>query len=71
MATTETGEHFKVGEKVKVYQRPIQQEGFEGIAELVEFISNNYDYPGLKVERWKVRFENEVPKYERMIVKKI
>ena len=67
--TAETPPYFKVGEGVKIYMRPIQQEGFEGIAELVEFVNDNYDYPGLQGERWKVRFDNELPLHERIIFK--
>jgi len=70
MTTAATKAHFKVGERVKVYTKPIQQDGFEGIAELIEFVGTDY-CEGTLVERWKVRFDNEVPLYERRIVKKI
>ena len=66
--TAETKAHFKVGEKIKIYTRPFKREGFEGIAELIEFVGHDC-YEGLLVERWKVRFDNEVPVYERIIFK--
>ena len=68
MTTAEKREHFKVGERVKVYTKPIRQEGFEGIATLIEFVGND-DYEGFPVERWKVHFDNETTVYERIIFK--
>ncbi len=66
--SAETRESFKAGDRVKVYTKPTQQEGFEGFAELVEFVGND-TYEGAPVERWKVRFDYEVPLYERIIYK--
>ena len=48
---------MKVGDVVKVYQKPMTEEDFEGEAELIERIP--FNLPGF--EMWKVHFLNDDP----------
>ena len=45
---------MKIGNKVKIYQKPLTEEDFEGNATLINKISNNNTD---NTETWRVRFE--------------
>ena len=45
------------GDKVKIYQKPLTEEDFEGKAILIKHLSDA-SYGNIFVENWKVRFEN-------------
>jgi len=49
---------LKVGDKVKVYQKPITREDYEGIATLIELIRLD-ERDGLN--RWLVHFQDDEP----------
>jgi hypothetical protein len=66
----ETSTYFKVGDRVKIYTEPVHLDNYEGNAELIEFVCHD-DYGGIKVERWKVLFDNEIRLCERIISTKI
>lgn len=56
---------MKSGDLVKIYQKPITKEDYEGEARLVKRIP--FNLPGF--ERWEVHFVNDMPgqTYERNI----
>lgn len=60
---------FRKGERIRIYQKPISQEDFEDEATLVkvEQTHKDFDWPGLHVERWWVRFDDEATLYPRTI----
>ena len=53
---------LKKGQKVRIYQKPITHEEYEGIATLVKFVSETE-----QDESWMVRFRNEESTYQRLI----
>ncbi len=55
---------FSIGDIVRIYQKPLTEEEFEGNAVLVSFISED------KItETWEVKFPNDVRFYRRKIKK--
>ncbi len=60
---------FTAGKKLTIHQRPLTQEQPEGEATLIKCLrgSSHFDYPGLIVEEWEVKFDGESKTYERII----
>jgi hypothetical protein len=56
----------KKGMRVKIYQKPVSKEDYEGEATLVEFLGKA-DFPPYE-EDWMVKFNGEVDTYQRMII---
>ena len=57
---------MRKGDKVRVYQKPLTSEDFEGVAALVEQVRPD-DGDGLSI--WLVQFEGEEEYYQRCIYK--
>lgn len=58
---------MKKGDKIKIYQKPITQEDFEGEAILVKCLNPNMGkYSGKILQRWDVKFPDGI--YERGIL---
>ena len=64
---------FVLGSQLTIHQRPLTQEQPEGEATLIRCLrdSSRFDYPGLIVEEWEVRFEDEDRTVERIIAAEI
>ena len=57
------------GDSTPIYQRPLTEEGFEGVATLVRLESDwEGRYEGRLVQRWQVRFAGESETYSRSIL---
>lgn len=56
---------MKKGQKVKVYQKPLSKEDFEGEATLLRKMESNRDDDVL--QNWEVRFESDGFICERLI----
>jgi hypothetical protein len=52
------------GMKVSVFQKPLTDENFEGIATLVKF-KHRDDFDG--TERWEVKFDDDPTTYPRIV----
>jgi hypothetical protein len=60
--------NFSPGQVVKIFQKPVTREDYEGEAELVE--QTHADYHGDGLEIWMVRFLGEPEStYQRTIYK--
>ncbi len=72
IATTKIRPHFKPGQRVPIFQRPISHGEYEGHAVLVKFIDScpEFDRPDLIAERWVVRFDGETGSYLRVVTEK-
>jgi len=56
------------GDKVKVYQKPITNEDYEGVAVLVRPVGKTEARSGIDgLEDWMVRFPNEVTVVRRLV----
>ncbi len=58
------------GDMVVIYQRPLAQEKPEAFAVLVNCLRepNEFDYPGLVVSEWEVRFADDPDNLYRRVV---
>ncbi|HEX9987063.1 MAG TPA: hypothetical protein VGE45_01090 [Chloroflexia bacterium] len=59
---------MKPGDKVNIYEDPLEREHLEGEATLVRKGEDYGVYDGVIVERWTVRFPGDDDTYERLIV---
>ena len=50
---------LKKGDRVKIYQKPLTEEDYEGEAELVKHLSDG-SYGDAHIEDWLVRFEDGI-----------
>ncbi len=68
-AMTKIEGHTK-GDMVVIYQRPLAQEKPEAFAVLVNCLRepNEFDYPGLVVSEWEVRFADDPDNLYRRVV---
>ncbi len=71
MTATDADTYFKIGQRHQIYQRPISQEDPEDVAELVKCLRTYkaFDYYGVIVEEWMVRFDGETDTYRRVVTK--
>lgn len=60
----------KKGNTLCIFQRPLTQEEPEGFAVLVNCLRppNEFDYPGLVVSEWEVRFADDPDNLYRRVV---
>ena len=60
---------MKRGDKITIYQDPITEQDFEGIAFLITPLSFNEGcFDGRKLERWLVKFASDLYVCERTIL---
>jgi hypothetical protein len=58
---------MKKGDIVKIFEKPLSEEGYEGSAKLIKKIKGIDLYNGLILERWEVEFESDFFRCERLI----
>lgn len=65
--------YFKAGQDVEIYQRPLSNEEFEGVAQLVSCLRpyTEFFYEGLIVEEWMVRFGQEEESFLRIVTRRV
>ena len=57
---------MKKGDRVKIYQKPLTEEDFEGKAVLVKrMLTNKWD----RTENWQVKFKNDDERIRKIKIK--
>ena len=57
---------MKKGDRVKIYQKPLTEEDFEGEAVLVKrMLTNKWD----RTENWQVKFKNDDERIRKIKIK--
>jgi len=62
------GTQMKKGDIVKIFEKPLSEEGYEGSAKLIKKIGNIDVYNGRELERWEVEFVSDGFICERLIL---